>query len=48
MAEATTHQIPAIDLVIVDLYPFAETIAAGGSDAECVEKIDIGGGRMPY
>ena len=43
LAEATTHQIPAIDLVIVDLYPFAETIAAGGSDAECVEKIDIGG-----
>lgn len=35
-----------IDLVIVDLYPFEETLAAGGSDAEIIEKIDIGGPSM--
>jgi len=36
-------EIPQIDLVIVDLYPFEETVAAGGSEQEIVEKIDIGG-----
>ncbi|MEC8402681.1 MAG: bifunctional phosphoribosylaminoimidazolecarboxamide formyltransferase/IMP cyclohydrolase [Bacteroidota bacterium] len=36
-------QIPQIDLVIVDLYPFEDTVATGGSDQEIVEKIDIGG-----
>lgn len=43
LAEAKAHAIQAIDLVIVDLYPFEETVAAGGSDAEIIEKIDIGG-----
>jgi phosphoribosylaminoimidazolecarboxamide formyltransferase / IMP cyclohydrolase len=37
------HGIPEIDLVIVDLYPFEETVAAGGSHEENIEKIDIGG-----
>lgn len=37
------YQIPEIDLVIVDLYPFEETVSAGGSDEEIIEKIDIGG-----
>jgi phosphoribosylaminoimidazolecarboxamide formyltransferase/IMP cyclohydrolase len=37
------HQIPSIDLVIVDLYPFEETVASGGSESEIIEKIDIGG-----
>ncbi|NVO11624.1 MAG: bifunctional phosphoribosylaminoimidazolecarboxamide formyltransferase/IMP cyclohydrolase [Bacteroidales bacterium] len=37
------YQIPEIDLVIVDLYPFEETVAAGASESEIVEKIDIGG-----
>lgn len=37
------YDIPSIDLVIVDLYPFEETVAAGGSDDEIIEKIDIGG-----
>lgn len=37
------YEIPEIDLVIVDLYPFEETLALGASDAEIVEKIDIGG-----
>ena len=37
------HGIPEIDLVIVDLYPFEQTVAAGASHAENIEKIDIGG-----
>lgn len=37
------YSIPEIDLVVVDLYPFEETVAAGGTDAEVIEKIDIGG-----
>ena len=36
-------EIPQIDLVIVDLYPFEDTVATGGSEQEIVEKIDIGG-----
>ena len=35
--------IPEIDLVIVDLYPFSETVSGGGSEQEIIEKIDIGG-----
>ena len=37
------YEIPEIDLVIVDLYPFEETVKAGGTDTEVIEKIDIGG-----
>ena len=37
------HQIPEIDLVIVDLYPFEATLAAGAEHDEIIEKIDIGG-----
>ena len=37
------YEIPEIDLVIVDLYPFEETVASGGSKQEIIEKIDIGG-----
>ncbi len=40
------HDIPQIDLLIVNLYPFAQTLAAGGSYGECVENIDIGGPAM--
>lgn len=36
-------KIPAIDLVIVDLYPFRQTLKSGGSAEEIIEKIDIGG-----
>lgn len=36
-------EIPTFDLVIVDLYPFEETVAAGGTHDEIIEKIDIGG-----
>ncbi|OYD43425.1 bifunctional phosphoribosylaminoimidazolecarboxamide formyltransferase/IMP cyclohydrolase [Sphingobacterium cellulitidis] len=37
------YQIPEIDLVIVDLYPFEETVASGASEQDIIEKIDIGG-----
>lgn len=37
------YEIPEIDLVIVDLYPFEATVASGASDADIIEKIDIGG-----
>ena len=37
------YEIPAIDLVIVDLYPFEQTVADGASEADIIEKIDIGG-----
>lgn len=37
------YAIPEIDLVIVDLYPFEQTVASGASDADIIEKIDIGG-----
>lgn len=40
---AAEFEIPAIDLVIVDLYPFEETVASGASEADIIEKIDIGG-----
>jgi phosphoribosylaminoimidazolecarboxamide formyltransferase/IMP cyclohydrolase len=43
VAQMEQHEIPPIDLVIVDLYPFEETVAKGGSEAEIIEKIDIGG-----
>lgn len=41
--EKKTHDIPDIDLVIVDLYPFEATVASGASEADIIEKIDIGG-----
>ena len=41
--EISTYEIPSIDLVIVDLYPFEETVAGGGTEQEIIEKIDIGG-----
>jgi phosphoribosylaminoimidazolecarboxamide formyltransferase/IMP cyclohydrolase len=37
------YEIPEIDLVIVDLYPFEETLKSGASEADIIEKIDIGG-----
>lgn len=41
--EMDKYEIPALDLVMVDLYPFEETLKSGGSEAEIIEKIDIGG-----
>ena len=37
------YESPAIDLVIVDLYPFEQTVASGASSDDIIEKIDIGG-----
>ena len=37
------YEIPDIDLVIVDLYPFEQTVINGANDQEIIEKIDIGG-----
>lgn len=42
-AQVAQFQIPSIDLVIVDLYPFQETVASGASEEVIIEKIDIGG-----
>lgn len=42
-AEMAKYEIPAIDLVIVDLYPFEATVASGASEQDIIEKIDIGG-----
>lgn len=41
--EMTTYDLPQIDLVVVDLYPFEKTLAEGASEEEIIEKIDIGG-----
>jgi len=41
--EKAQHNIPDIDLVIVDLYPFEETVSANASEEDTIEKIDIGG-----
>jgi phosphoribosylaminoimidazolecarboxamide formyltransferase/IMP cyclohydrolase len=43
VGQAKEYGIGPIDLVIVDLYPFEETVARGGSEEDIVEKIDIGG-----
>lgn len=42
-AQMKKYEIPEIDLVIVDLYPFEATVASGASAADIIEKIDIGG-----
>jgi phosphoribosylaminoimidazolecarboxamide formyltransferase/IMP cyclohydrolase len=44
--EMTQYHIPEIDLVIVDLYPFEETVASTKDDASIIEKIDVGGPSM--
>lgn len=43
IAQLEEYEIPELDLVIVDLYPFEQTVANGGSEQEIIEKIDIGG-----
>ncbi|GAA1489082.1 bifunctional phosphoribosylaminoimidazolecarboxamide formyltransferase/IMP cyclohydrolase [Brachybacterium sacelli] len=45
-AQLAEHEIAPFDLVVVNLYPFSETVAAGGSFDEIIEKIDIGGPSM--
>ena len=43
VAQLEEFEIPEIDLVIVDLYPFEDTVRSGASHADIIEKIDIGG-----
>lgn len=43
LAQLDQYEIPGFDLVMVDLYPFEETLASGASESEIIEKIDIGG-----
>ena len=43
VAELAEYNIPQIDLVIVDLYPFEKTVASGAPEQDIVDKIDIGG-----
>ena len=43
LAQMAQYEIPSIDLVVVDLYPFEQTVASGASEADIIEKIDIGG-----
>lgn len=46
VAQLAELDIEAFDLVVVNLYPFAETVASGASIEECIEQIDIGGPAM--
>jgi phosphoribosylaminoimidazolecarboxamide formyltransferase/IMP cyclohydrolase len=46
MAAMETHKIAPIDLVVVNLYPFAATVAKGADFDTCIENIDIGGPAM--
>ncbi|MGB0505331.1 MAG: bifunctional phosphoribosylaminoimidazolecarboxamide formyltransferase/IMP cyclohydrolase [Pikeienuella sp.] len=46
VASMTEHGIGAIDLLVVNLYPFEETVAAGAGYNDCIENIDIGGPAM--
>jgi phosphoribosylaminoimidazolecarboxamide formyltransferase / IMP cyclohydrolase len=41
--EMEKYEIPPVDLVVVDLYPFEDTVKAGASEEDIIEKIDIGG-----
>jgi len=43
VSQLSEYEIPEIDLVIVDLYPFEKTVSSGSSEEEIIEKIDIGG-----
>jgi phosphoribosylaminoimidazolecarboxamide formyltransferase/IMP cyclohydrolase len=43
LGELDTYTIPALDLVVVDLYPFEETLKHTDAEADIIEKIDIGG-----
>ena len=42
LSQLESYDIPEIDIVIVDLYPFEKTVASGASEQDIIEKIDIG------
>ena len=43
ISQLNSYEIPEIDIVIVDLYPFEKTVSSGASEQDIIEKIDIGG-----
>ena len=46
LAAISSHDIAPFDLIVVNLYPFSQTIASTDDFAECIEQIDIGGPSM--
>ena len=46
MASIAEHNITTIDMVVINLYPFEDTVKSGASFDECIENIDIGGPAM--
>lgn len=46
LAQLSQLAVEAFDLVVVNLYPFSDTVASGASEDECIEQIDIGGPTM--
>ena len=46
LSALAAHNIDTFDLIVINLYPFSETIASGADFAECIEQIDIGGPSM--
>ncbi len=46
LAAIASHDIAPFDLIVINLYPFTQTIASGATYAECIEQIDIGGPSM--
>ena len=46
LEQLTKHDIDPFDLIVINLYPFNETIASGATYEECIEQIDIGGPSM--
>ena len=46
LAELSSAEISPFDLIVINLYPFTQTIASGAEFAECIEQIDIGGPSM--
>lgn len=46
LAAIASHDIAPFDLIVINLYPFSETIASGASYEDCIEQIDIGGPSM--
>jgi phosphoribosylaminoimidazolecarboxamide formyltransferase/IMP cyclohydrolase len=46
LAAIAAHEIAPFDLIVINLYPFTETISSGANYAECIEQIDIGGPSM--
>ena len=48
VAQLEEYEIPEIDLVVVDLYPFEDTLDSGASHEDIIEKIDIGGICLLY